>query len=542
MIQSRPLLLALALLCPAPALAQAAPRAPEPNPDRLRNLTAAVDAGVQKRAKLVQVMVDKLFSFSELGFQEVETSKYITGILRENGFQIREGISGIPTAWIATWGSGKPVIVFGSDIDGIPKASQKPGVAYHDPLVEGAPGHGEGHNSGQAVNVAAALALKEVMESERIPGTIMLWPGVAEELLGAKAWFVRDGVFKDVDVVLFTHVDSGLNVSWGNANGTGLVSAEFTFAGEAAHAASQPWEGKSALDAVELMNVAWNYRREHLRPEQRSHYVIPDGGDQPNVVPPSATVWYFIRELDQPHIKENFETLIRIAGAAATMTDTKMSYRVVGNAYPRHFNRPVAEAMDAHIRAVGLPAWSEVDQQLARAVQEEVGSRPRGLADSLRPLGPPAEEPESGGSDDIGDVSWTVPTVTLRYPANIPGLPGHHWANAISMATPIAHKGSLAGARVMARGALELFLRPRLVEDAWSYFRDVQAKTHTYAPFIDADDPPPIEKNRATMEKFRPLLQPFYYDEKRYGSYLEQLGITYPTVRAKPAPATGAGR
>jgi aminobenzoyl-glutamate utilization protein B len=534
----RSLLLALSVLLLSPRAAQAQA---EPNAARLRALTEQVDAGVQQRAKLVQVMVDKIFSFSELGFQETETSRYITGILRENGFQIREGVSGIPTAWVATWGSGDPVIAFGSDIDGIPKANQKPGVAYHDPLVEGAPGHGEGHNSGQALNVVAALALKDVMERERIPGTLVLWPGVAEELLGAKAWFVRDGVFRDIDVVLFTHVDSNLSVSWGIRNGTGLVSAEFTFAGEAAHAASQPWEGKSSLDAVELMNVAWNYRREHLRPVQRSHYVIPDGGDQPNVVPSRATVWYFVRETDQPHIKENFATLVKIAEAAATMTDTKVTYRTVGTAYPQHFNRPVAEALNAHIQAVGLPKWSDADQRLARAVQLEVGSSPNGLADSIRPLGPPPSEPASGGSDDIGDVSWTVPTVTLRYPSNIPGLPGHHWANAISMATPLAHKGVMAGARVLGRGALELFLRPKLVQDAWTYFRDVQGTSHTYAPFIGAGDPPPIEKNRATMERFRPLLQPFYYDEERFDSYLEQLGITYPTVRAKPAPAPGGG-
>ncbi|MSR36106.1 MAG: amidohydrolase [Gemmatimonadetes bacterium] len=542
MTSTRTFLLALSLLLPAPVLAQTSRSATllEPDAKRLSALTAEVDAGVQRRAKLVQVMVDKLFSFSELGFQELETSRYITGVLRENGFHIRAGVSGIPTAWVATWGSGEPVIAFGSDIDGIPKASQKPGVAYHDPLVEGAPGHGEGHNSGQVVNIAAALALKEVMERERIPGTIVLWPGVAEELLGAKAWFVRDGLFRDVDAVLFTHVGDNLGASWGAASGTGLVSAEFAFAGEAAHAAGSPWRGKSALDAVELMNVAWNYRREHMRPTQRSHYVIPDGGDQPNVVPSAATVWYFVRETEQPEIKANFDALVRIAGAAAVMTETEMSYRVVGTAYPRHFNRPIAEAMDAHVREVGLPTWTAADQTLARAIQQEVGSKPRGLADTLGRLGPPPTERESGGSDDIGDVSWTLPTITLRYPSNIPGLPGHHWANAVSMATPIAHKGVVAGARVMARSALEMYLRPRLVQDAWTYFRDVQNKDEHYIPFLEAGVAPPIEKNRATMERFRPLLEPFYYDETSYDSYLEQLGIEYPTVRKQTAPAPAA--
>jgi aminobenzoyl-glutamate utilization protein B len=332
-------------------------------------------------------------------------------------------------------------------------------------------------------------------------------------------------------------VGDNMSVTWGQPSGTGLVSAEFTFAGEAAHSAGAPWRGRSALDAVELMNVAWNYKREHLQPTQRSHHVIPDGGDQPNVVPSAATVWYFVRELDQSGIKANFDALVRIAEGAALMTDTKMSYRIVGTAYPRHFNRPVAQAMNAHIRAVGLPRWSEEDQTLAKAIQQEVGGKPVGLADTVRGVEAPDGSPESGGSDDIGDISWTVPTVTLRFPSNIPGLPGHHWANAVSMATPIAHKGAVAGARVMARSALELFLRPTLVAESWTYFRDVQTRSHRYTPFIDADDPPAIEKNRRTMADYRPLLERFYFDEARYDSYLEQLGIRYPTVRATPAAA-----
>ena len=174
---------------------------------------------------------------------------------------------------MATWGSGKPVIALGSDIDGIPQASQKPGVAYHDPLIEGAPGHGEGHNSGQAVNITAAIAVKKIMEREKLPGTIRIWPGTAEELVGTKAYFVRAGLFKDVDVALFSHVGNDLGVSWGDRAGTGLVSVEYTFRGETAHAAGAPWRGRSALDAVELMNIGWNYRREHLPLEQRSHYV-----------------------------------------------------------------------------------------------------------------------------------------------------------------------------------------------------------------------------------------------------------------------------
>ena len=507
----------------------------------LGDLIERVEAGVTERAKLAQVMVDKIFSFSELGQQEIETSAYITGILEENGFTVERGVSGIPTAWMARWGSGRPVISFGSDIDGIPKANQKPGVAYHDPLIPGAPGHGEGHNSGQAVNVVAAIALKEVMEAEGIEGTLVLWPGVAEEQLGSKAWYVRDGLMDDIDVTLFTHVSSNLSVSWGQGNGTGLVSVEFTFEGEAAHGAGAPWRGRSALDAVELMNVAWNFRREHLHPNQRSHYVISDGGDQPNVVPQRASVWYFIREMDYEDIKRNYETAVRIAEGAAMMTDTEMTYQIRGAAWPRHFNRTVAETMHEHIEAVGLPEWTDDDHAFAKAVQQSVGSDPDGMPTELSELGTPGPR-RSGGSDDIGDISWTMPTVTLRFPSNVPGLPGHHWSSAMAMATPIAHKGAVAGARVLARTALQLFMEPDRVEQAWAYFNDMQSADTEYVPFIGPDDPPPIDLNKEIMDMYRPLLKQYYYDETKFETYLEQLGIAYPTLKRGVSEEGGGKR
>src|SRR5437762_1917825 len=189
---------------------------------RLDSFKKEAVADVEQMKDFSAQMVDQVFSYGELGFQEFETSRYLIGTLKKNGFQIKEGISGIPTAWIATWGSGKPVIALGSDIDGIPKASQKPGVAYHDPIIEGAPGHGEGHNSGVPLNITAALAVKKVMEREHLKGTIRLWPGVAEELVGTKAYFVRAGMFKDVDIVLFTHVANNLAVSYGPSPQNGL--------------------------------------------------------------------------------------------------------------------------------------------------------------------------------------------------------------------------------------------------------------------------------------------------------------------------------
>ncbi len=498
-----------------------------------QDLKSQVANDVEAMAKQTQVMIDMVFSFGELGFQEVETSKYLTGILEKEGFKIERGIAGIPTAWMATWGSGKPVIALGSDIDCIPQASQKPGVAYHDPLVEGAPGHGEGHNSGVPLHITAAIAVKRQMERNKLPGTIKIWPGVAEELVAGKAFFVRAGLFKDVDVVLFAHVSNNLSVSWGSAAATGLVSVEYTFKGESAHAAGAPWLGRSALDAVELMDTGWNFRREHLRLQQRSHYVITNGGDQPNVVPRLASVWYYFREVDYDHIKELRGIGDNMAQGAALMTNTSVTSRVLGSAWPQHFNRPVAEAMFENIKKVGLPKWSEADQTLAKALQKELKMPEKGLTTELGELtGPVTEEGRMrGGSDDIGDVSWNVPTVTLRYPSNIPGLPGHNWTDAISMATPIAHKGATAGAKVIAMTLIDLLTKPELVEQAGKYFREVQTKDTKYQPLISADDKPQLWLNKRTMETYREQMRKYYYDPTKYDTYLEQLGIKYPTTR-----------
>jgi aminobenzoyl-glutamate utilization protein B len=503
--------------------------------DRLDVLKKEVVEKIENSQKLTQEINDMLFSFGELGFQEFETSKYLTALLEKNGFTIERGIANIPTAWIARWGNGKPVIAVGSDVDCIPKASQKPGVAYKDPIIEGAPGHGEGHNSGQSLNITAILALKEIMEREKIPGTLMLWPGVAEEQVGTKAIFVRDGYFKDVDACIFTHVGDNLGVSWGDAGNTGLVSVKFNFEGAAAHAAGAPWRGRSALDAVELMNIGWNFKREHLETTQRSHYVISDGGDQPNVVPSKATVWYYFRERTYPKIKNLFENGIKIANGAALMTDTKFTYEILGSAWPGHFNKPIAAVAYQNIRKVGLPKWSEEDQLLAKASQLELkSSEISGLATKLDTVSEPVYSPlvlRQGGSDDIADISWSMPTIVLRYPSNMPGMPGHHWANAITMATPIAHKGCTAGAKVEAMTILDLLLKPEILKESWEYYNTVQTKEIKYTPLISKDEKPAIKLNKEIMETFRPEMKKFYYDPSKFSSYLDQLGIKYPTVR-----------
>lgn len=512
----------------APA-ATAAALPPDPRVDALKQ--EAISA-VDGRSKLVQEIVDSLFSFSELGFQEFQTTEYLIPILRNNGFSVQEKIVGVPTAWMATWGSGKPVISLGSDIDCIPRANQKPGVIGRDTIVEpigfeNAPGHGEGHNSGLGGVIAAAIVLKEMMQRHNIGGTIKVWPGVAEELLGTKAWYVREGFFDDVDVTLFAHVSSAFTTSWGHEDANGLVSVEYTFKGSPGHGAS-PHLGRSALDAVQLMTAGMEYRREHLPIQQRTHFVITESGDQPNVIPEFAKVWYYLREDTYGEIVGLRQIAEKTARAAAEMTDTELvNVQLLGAAWPRHFNRPVAEAAAANFQLVGMPDWSTDDQRYAKAVQQAAGSNPTGLRTTVGGASGPPTVRQGGGSDDIADIAANVPTITIRYPANIPSAgPSHTWWHALAMATPIAHKGTTACGKVFATTVLDLLLRPELVKDAWAYFKAEQAGQ--YQPLIGADDQPAIHLNQDRMNKWRPRLEPFYYDPSKYDTYLAQLGIGYP--------------
>jgi aminobenzoyl-glutamate utilization protein B len=282
------------------------------------------------------------------------------------------------------------------------------------------------------------------------------------------------------------------------------------------------------------MAQGWEFKREHLEPAQRSHYVITDGGDQPNVVPQTASIWFYIRERDYDRVQANFAAAKRIAQGAAMMTDTKLdTVMILGSAWSGHFNKTIAQVTFDNIKRVGNPKWDANDQALAKGIQRELSFPESGLIDAPGEMNGPVDMSRSlgGGSDDIGDVSWNVPTVTLRYPSNIPGLPGHNWSNGISMATPIAHKGAVAGAKVQALTLLDILLTPKVVADAWTYFNEEQTKVTKYKSFLGPNDGPPIWLNTEIMAKYRPAMSKFYYDAKKYPTYLEQLGIKYPTVK-----------
>jgi aminobenzoyl-glutamate utilization protein B len=493
-------------------------------------LKAELASSIDAQAKQIQVMVDQVFSFAEPGFQEKRTSAYLADILEKNGFTVTRGVAGIPTAFTATWGSGGPLIALGSDIDDLLGVSQYPGVATKMPMVAGAPGHGEGHNSGMPMMIAAAIAVKQVMEKNHLQGRLMLWPGVAEELLATKAYYVRAGLFKGVDACIFGHVNTGFTTAYGDLGLNGMVSVEYTFHGKTAHAAGDPWDGRSALDAVEIMDTAWNFRREHLPISQRSHYVITNGGGQPNVVPDLASVWYYFRDHDFKSVRALYETGNEIAEAAAKATGTSVERHVLGYAAPNFGNKPMAEAAYANIVKVGMPKWSADDQAFARNVQTQNHLKVEPLATSVQPLSTPETRGKSGfgASDDIGDIMWTVPTITIGFPSNIPNVTFHNYLAAMAMATPIAHKGAVAGAKAVAMTALDLMTTPKLLADAKAYFRDVQLKTDTYDPTLGPDDKPAIWLNEKTMRELRPQMEKYYYNPDKYPTYLDQLGVRYP--------------
>lgn len=513
------LLLSASMLTPAFAAA----------PDALKQDAAArVDA----QAKQVQVMVDTVFSYAEPGFQEVRTSAYLTGILEKNGFKITRGVAGIPTAWTATWGEGGPLIAMGSDEDDLRGLSQVPGIPTLKPIVPGAPGHGEGHNSGLPLQIAAALAVKAVMEKNHIKGRLMLWPGIAEELLGAKAFYVRAGLFKDVDACIYVHVGSMFGTMWGQ-NGNGMVSVEYTFHGKTAHAAADPWDGRSALDGVELMDVGMNFRREHLPLSQRTHYVITNGGDQPNIVPDTASVWYYFREHDFASVRALYDIGNEVAESAAKETGTTVTRQLLGEAAPIYSNKPLAEDLYENIKAVGMPKWTTDDQAFTKAVQTENHLKLEPLPDSVAPLMAPTPGggAAGGASDDVGDITWNVPTVMMMFPSNIPSVPFHNRLSAMAMATPIAHKGAVAGAKAVAMTVLDLMTTPELLKSAKDYFTNVQTKDQKYVSMLAPGDQPAIHRNDELMEKYRPLMEPFYYDASKYPTYLDQLGVKYPSTK-----------
>jgi aminobenzoyl-glutamate utilization protein B len=468
----------------------------------------------RNRAAIAQLN-DNIFYFGELGMQEFETAGLMTHLLEQAGFDVIRGISGFATGFCATYGTGYPTVAIHTEYDAVPDNSQESGVTSPKPIVEGAPGHCEGHNVNAAVLIGAALAAKSAMHRFGLKGTLKVFGGAAEEQLISRPYYVRDGWFDDVDVAFHDHI-AGYFATAHGVTQQALISSTFTFHGETAHAGVAPWKGRDALDAVVLMDMGLAQYREHMIPTMRAQRVITHGGDQPNVVPRKASVWWFFRAPTAGEADSLFDQAKRIAEGAALMTKTSVEINILSAVWPSRGNRVLAELVQRQIESVGMPQWSEEEQAFACELQTNANVKSDGLTHHVQPLREATQRPSA---NDAGDVSWKVPMVKFYFPANVPNLSAHHWAAGAALATSIAHKGAVAGAKVMAGAAIECFLNPAVVEEAKRTFRDELGSVE-YRSLLPAEQEPPINLNRDIMEKFRPLMARRYL--KNIPRFLEQ--------------------
>jgi aminobenzoyl-glutamate utilization protein B len=464
---------------------------------------------VERNAESLATIGDRLYYYAELGMQEQESAKFLKETLEAIGFKVDLGGAGFPTNVWAQWGSGKPHIVIVSEIDALPEGSQTPGSIERKPLVRGAPGHMEGHNTHGAVAIGAAYAVKRVMERYKLPGTISLSFGPAEEQLVSRPFLVRAGLFKDADAAILIHIGDNFSTGYGLQN-YAAISAKFTFHGKTAHGAVNPWEGRDAVDAVELMDMGFDKLREHLRPSQRAHRTITIGGIQPNIIPDLGQIWWFVRDANAPWAKENFDKLVNIARGAAMMTGTTMDMEIVASAWPQLGNRVIAEAIQKNIDTVGNPKWTDEEQKFARDFQNALGLKTVGLAPAPVKFGARAQ---SFASNDSGDVTWNVPSGNLNFPASVPGVNYHNWQAAVTPISSIAHKGEVVGAKVLAASLLDLLTSRELLDKAKAQFREDTRDT-PYFSFLPADAKPPLDLNREMMERFRPEMRKHYLDRQ----------------------------
>ena len=444
---------------------------------------------------------DAIWNYAELGMQEFNSSALLIKTLESEGFTIDRGVAGMPTCFVATWGKGKPVIGILGEFDALPGLSQKAGLPFKEPVVNGAPGHGCGHNMMGTAGISAAIAVRKSMEKNHLQGTIKFFGSPAEETLISRPYMVREGVFSDVDAVIDNHASSGLSTSYG-VSGNAVISVVFSFKGKSSHAASAPWLGISALDGVELMNVAVNYLREHLFYTARLHYIIKEGGEAPNVVPDRASVWYYVRNTDD-RIEETYKRVLDCAKGAATASGATLDTVTILTAiHQRHSNKGMAEAIQRNIELIGMPQWTGQEQEFAKALQKELGEKETGYPLAFQPLKDPSTSESEGSSTDVGEVTMIAPTATLLFPGEVPGSVGHHWSVVTCNYGKTAWKGLNTGARVMAATAVDLLTKPGMLAAIRKEFED-QAKDHPYKSLLPDGTMPPLYLNRELMEKYR---------------------------------------
>lgn len=454
--------------------------------DPVARVLASIDADAERYAQVAR----RIWGYAELGYQEEKSSALLQEQLRAAGFQVQAGVAGMPTAFVASWGRGRPIIGILAEFDALPGLSQDT-VPERRPLVEHGPGHGCGHHLFGTASTAAAIAVRNWLAASGRPGTIRLYGTPAEEGGAGKVYMARAGLFDNVDAVLHWHPGDENNAS--PQTTLANKSAKFRFHGVSAHAAGAPDRGRSALDGVEAMNHMVNLMREHVPQETRIHYVITRGGQAPNVVPEFAEVYYYVRHSDVHTLQAIFQRVVRAAEGAALGTGTRMEYEVIHGVYNVLPNETLARIVDTNLRRAGGVPYTERERAFAEAIQRTLGedTPPLESAGEIRPFQPS----HTSASSDVGDVSWLVPTAGFGTATWVPGTPAHSWQAVAAGGSSIGIKGMLVAAKTLATSAVDLYLHPAVLEQARAELDRRRGPAFAYRPLV-GERPPPLDYRR----------------------------------------------
>lgn len=456
----------------------------KPNP-----LKEEVKASVDKRFDALTDLSDRIWSFEEIAFRETQSAKALADYAEELGFRVTKGVAEIPTAFVAEYGSGSPVIGILGEFDALPGLSQNK-VPYKSPLNEGAPGHGCGHNLFGVASLGAAASIKDLIDQGKIKGTVRFYGTPAEEKFFGKLWMVRAGLFKDVDVVMDWHPAAETKAAV--QKGLALVDFQVEFFGQAAHASADPWNGRSASDALELYTSGINYYREHIKPTVRIHYHIQDAGQVVNVVPDYSRIWVRVRDSSREGLVPVWKRVEEMAEGAAILANVDYKVNLISGVHEVLVNRTGSAALQKNLESLGSISYTDEEQNFAKKIQEATGKPQIGLVSKIEPMEETAEH-SMGGSTDVGDVSWVVPTIRLSATTAPNGTPWHSWAVVAAGGMSIGHKGMAYAAKALSMTMVDLFQNPELVESVKAEFKEKKGD-YVYKGFVP-DGPPPINSN-----------------------------------------------
>jgi aminobenzoyl-glutamate utilization protein B len=454
----------------------------------LKTKEAAVSSIEKHKAELINLS-DQIWGFAETALRETRSSKLLADYAEKQGFQVKRGVAGMPTAFVASYGQGRPIIGVLGEFDALPGISQK-AQPVKEALEAGAAGHGCGHNLFGAASLGAALAIKELIVAGKLHGTIRFYGTPAEEAIGGKIYMAREGLFNDLDVCLAWHPEDQTRVDVDSTQA--IIDFIVEFKGKAAHAAFDPWNGRSAVAALEFFTTGLNRMREFVKPTVRMHYVIQKGGDVPNVVPEYSRVWCWIRDSKRTGVEDVFGRARKIAEGAALMAGVESKVTVQGGDYEMLVNLTGEKLIHTNLTWLGPIQYTTEEQEFAKAIQRACGVEEKGLDGAIQPLRPPKPDPE-GGSTDVGDVSWIVPTLHLSVTTAPAGAPWHAWPVVACGGMSIGHKGLAQAAKALAATMVDLFVDAQAREAIQAEFKQ-KTKGEVYKPYIP-EGPPPVPKN-----------------------------------------------